>query len=453
MIAAPKEHFVATENPCKLCAPFGASWAFAGIEGCLPLLHGSQGCSTYIRRYLIGHFREPVDVASTNFHESAAIFGGRENLFTALDNIVRQYSPKVIGVATTCLAETIGDDVPGMLREYRRARAGQGLPALVHVSTASYRGTHEDGFQATVRAVVEQLVDRGAVGKREGVNVLPGMVSPADLRWLRAICGDFELPCTLLPDYAETLDGPAWSEYHRIPPGGTPVAAIGRMGLARASVEFTTSRPGEGTASALLEERCGVQAVRIAQPIGVRATDAFLAELERIADRSTPAAESALRGRLVDAYVDGHKYVFEKRAVLYGEQDLVVALAGFCAEIGLIPAVCASGGKTGRLAEAVAAVVPNAADVTVLEGVDFAEIEDVAAEAGPDLMIGNSNGAKIARRLDVPLVRVGMPVHDRIGAARIRTLGYEGTQQLFDRVVNALIEVRQEASPVGYTHM
>jgi len=29
----------------------------------------------YIRRYLISHFREPVDIASTNFSEDAAVFG------------------------------------------------------------------------------------------------------------------------------------------------------------------------------------------------------------------------------------------------------------------------------------------------------------------------------------------------------------------------------------------
>jgi nitrogenase molybdenum-iron protein NifN len=41
---------VSTQNACKLCAPLGACIALRGIEGCIPLIHGSQGCSTYIRR-------------------------------------------------------------------------------------------------------------------------------------------------------------------------------------------------------------------------------------------------------------------------------------------------------------------------------------------------------------------------------------------------------------------
>jgi nitrogenase molybdenum-iron protein NifN len=107
---------VASSNACKLCAPLGASLVFKGIAGTVPLLHGSQGCSTYIRRYLIGHFREPADIASSSFSEATTIFGGGANLAAAIHNIVGQYHPELIGIATTCLAETIGEDVGMHLR-------------------------------------------------------------------------------------------------------------------------------------------------------------------------------------------------------------------------------------------------------------------------------------------------------------------------------------------------
>ena len=71
------KHFTATQNACKLCTPLGAALAFEGIENSVPLLHGSQGCSTYIRRYMISHFKEPVDIASSNFSEETAVFGRR----------------------------------------------------------------------------------------------------------------------------------------------------------------------------------------------------------------------------------------------------------------------------------------------------------------------------------------------------------------------------------------
>jgi nitrogenase molybdenum-iron protein NifN len=116
------DSFVSTRNACKLCAPLGACMVLRGIDGCIPLIHGSQGCSTYIRRYGISHFREPIDIASSNFTESAAIFGGRDNLFTALDNVSRSYRPRAIGITSTCLAETIGEDVSLYLRQYLAER-------------------------------------------------------------------------------------------------------------------------------------------------------------------------------------------------------------------------------------------------------------------------------------------------------------------------------------------
>jgi len=110
----------ATQNACKLCNPLGACLAFRGIEECVPFLHGSQGCATYIRRYLISHFKEPVDIASSNFNEDTAVFGGSHNLKLGLKNVTQQYRPKVIGLATTCLSETIGDDVDMILKDYVR---------------------------------------------------------------------------------------------------------------------------------------------------------------------------------------------------------------------------------------------------------------------------------------------------------------------------------------------
>ena len=75
------------------------------------------------------------------------------------------------------------------------------------------------------------------------------------------------------------------------------------------------------------------------------------------------------------------------------------------------------------------------------------------ADLQPDLLVGNSKGYALARRLGVPLVRVGFPIHDRLGAARVHHLGYRGTQELFDRIVNTLIAAQQDRDPTGYMTM
>ena len=52
----------------------------------------------------------------------------------------------------------------------------------------------------------------------------------------------------------------------------------------------------------------------------------------------------------------------------------------------------------------------------------------------------------MARHLDIPLVRVGFPIHDRVGGSRILHIGYRGTQQLFDTIINTLLQRRQDMS-------
>jgi nitrogenase molybdenum-iron protein NifN len=59
----------------------------------------------------------------------------------------------------------------------------------------------------------------------------------------------------------------------------------------------------------------------------------------------------------------------------------------------------------------------------------------------------------MARKLNIPLIRVGFPIHDRVGGQRILHLGYSGAQQLFDTVTNALIAKKQDDSSVGYSYM
>ena len=450
--AAPSS-YVSTRNACKLCAPLGASLVFRGIEGAVPFLHGSQGCATYMRRYIISHFREPMDIAASGLSESSTIFGGGDNLRRGLLNVTAQYKPSMIGIATTCLCETIGEDVAAMVREYQYAQNGGPAPQLVHVSTPSYSGTHVDGFHAAVRSVIATLAAPKPASPH-CVNLFPGMVSPADLRYLKEIAEDFEISSLLLPDYSETLDGPVLDAYQKIPAGGTPIQGIRSAAGARASIEFGRTIRHRDTAAAFLECTFGVPAHRLGLPIGINETDRFFSSLQEISGRPVSRKHELERGRLVDAYVDGHKYVFGKRAIVYGEEDLVVGLAALLAEIGIIPVLCASGGKSGVLRQAIAEVAPNLPEsLEICDGADFMSIAEKARLLKPDLLIGNSKGYGIARDLGIPLVRVGFPIHDRIGGQRILHLGYRGAQQLFDCIVNALLEHKQQTAEIGYSYM
>jgi len=448
---APK-NFISTRNACKLCSPLGASIVYRGIEGCVPLIHGSQGCATYIRRYVISHFKEPIDIASSNVSEEGAIFGGGDHLKKALDNIVRQYRPRLIGISTTCLSETIGDDVRLYLEQYRMAYAGPDRPEIVHASTPSYRGTHMDGFHEAVHSVVRGLAK--GEQKHDGINLLSGFVSCEDLRILKSVCAAYGLSCTMLPDYSETLDGESWAEYQKLSAGGTKISDIRRMGGARATIQLGTIGGSGESAAAWLEKTFGVKNIMVSLPIGVRQTDKLMEALSDISGLPLPGKLAAERGRLIDAYIDGHKYVFGKKAAIYGEADFICAMASFLEEVGMAPMVCATGAKAAALKKTLTGTLENPhPEMQVIDDTDFASLESICKDAGVEILIGNSKGYWLSRKLGIPIVRAGFPVHDRIGGQRIAHLGYTGAQQLFDRVANTIIEHRQESSSIGYSYM
>lgn len=448
--------YVATRNACKLCSPLGASLAFKGIEGCVPLIHGSQGCATYIRRYLISHFKEPIDIASTNFTEQSAVFGGEPNLFRAIDNVSNQYQPDIICIATTCLSETIGDDMQKIIHHYKSKNKNKSdLPELAFVNSPSFKGTHADAFHNAVHALVKKYACFSKT--TQSVNLFPGFLSPADIRHLKDIMEDFELKTILVPDYSDTLDYEYTGDYERIPKGGTPVNDIKNTGSSRASIEF-------GYIQNLLNEKCqttgqylekefSVPRFNLNIPIGIKSTDAYFDVLEKLSGNRIPEKYKKQRGRLVDSYVDGHKYVFGKKAVVYGEEDLVVGITAFLEEIGIETVLCASGGDSGKLRKTIQDKVQPRNSITIHDNYDFEDIAAACKEIKPDILIGNSKGYYISRELEIPLVRIGFPIHDRIGSQRIMHTGYAGTQELFDRITNALIEYRQDHSPVGYKYM
>lgn len=466
-IKTPNDSYASSCNACKQCTPLGACLAFKGIEGVLPMLHGSQGCATYIRRYLISHFREPVDIASSNFSEETTIFGGNRNFNEGIDNIISQYHPKVVAIASTCLSETIGEDVDKLIYEYKAIHKEESdIPKMIFAATPSYNGTHADGFHDAVYATVKTLAE-GSDKAGQHINLFCNMISPEDIRHLKEILEDFGIEYTLFPDYSDTLDNTSWKSYKRIADGGTTIEDLRRCGSAKASIELGYILNAGGmngrikenritqSAGEFLKEKFDVPCVKLGLPIGIEETDRFLDTLSSISGQPVPDKYIRQRGRLVDLYIDGHKYVSQKKVVIYGEEDLVVAWTAFASEIGLKPVICASGGESGKLKQTLKNLLGDlfSEETIVGQGMSFDQMDVASAELKPDLLLGNSKGYYIARKLDIPIVRCGFPIHDRIGAQHIKTIGYEGSMHLFELIANAILDDRQRKSPVGYKYM
>lgn len=428
------------ENQCNMCMPLGGVLAFKGIENAMVLVHGSQGCSTYMRLTNVEHFNEPMDIASSSLNEKQTIYGGEANLRKAIDNVIRVYRPKVLGIVTTCLAETIGEDVPAMAERYIGDRGTEDLE-IIPVSTPSYQGSHSEGYWAAVRTLVKHYETAGP--KHESINVIVPHISPADLREVKRLLGQMGVQYTLLPDYSMTLDRPYGGRYQKIPPGGTRTADIARMGGAKATIQFGLTCPDELSPGLLLQQEHGVPLINLPLPIGLENTDRFIDALRELGGRAIPEELELERGWLLDAMADSHKYNAEGRPVVFGEPELAYAFTSVLAENGAPPVVIASGTKTDKLSALLVPLLSGADERPVVLGeADFAAVDAAAALAEANIAVGHSGGKFLTERRGMPLVRMGYPINDRVGGQRIRSAGYTGSLEFLDRFTNALLEAK-----------
>jgi len=425
--------------------PMGSVSAFYGIKKCMTILHGSQGCSTYIRRHMATHYNEPVDIASSSLTEEGTVFGGEENLIKGLENLIELYNPEVIGVATTCLAETIGEDIPRIITRFYNSHPDTNVK-IIPVSSAGYSGTQYEGFFRALRAIVEN-VEMSPV-KNNKVNIITGLISPADTRYLKNLLEDMNIDYILLPDISDNLDGEHTEHYNRLPEGGTSIEEISKMAGAKLSIEISAFVKEDSSPAHYLYEAYGVPYVRCNFPMGLRDTDNFIKELEKAGGIKTESLKKE-RGRYLDAMIDSHKYNGEGRAVIFGEPDFVLSVSRLCAENGIMPVLTATGANCRSLTASIENEVKKIADFLfidnykILDNTDFDNIEKYALELGANIMIGSSDGRRIEEKHSIPLVRCAFPVHDHVGGQRVRTLGYEGSLILLDRITNTLLSQKE----------
>ncbi|PKM52010.1 MAG: nitrogenase [Firmicutes bacterium HGW-Firmicutes-7] len=431
-------------NPCKMCMPMGAALAFEGVEDSMVLIHGSQGCSTYIRRHIATHFNEPIDIASSSLSEQGTVYGGAANLVQGLKNVAAIYSPKVIGVLTTCLAETIGEDITHIIKESGVASELKGID-IIPVPTPGYAASEYNGYFVALKKIVAFYAREPKV-KTNHINVIVTDLTPADIRELKRILSLFEVEYTIFPDISETLDAPYKKGFDIKTEGGTTKSQLRRMSAAIATIEFGWMTPLGLSPGRYLEETFDVPLYSCPLPIGLNGTDLFLEAISKIYDKQIPVELKKARGRMLDAMIDSHKLNREGRAVIYGNPELIYAVSNLCIENGIEPVVIATGTDTNPLVEQLDQQLSRYRyNPIILKDCDFESIQEIAVEQKTNLLIGNSDGKFIKEKEDIPLVRIGFPIHDNIGASRQLYIGYEGSLRFLDLITNTLIDKKHEA--------
>ena len=423
-----------TINPPKMCQPMGAILAYMGVHGCVPLVHGSQGCSTYPRYNIARHFRESAEVAVSSLAEDAAVYGGAKNLTEAIKNVRSRLSPAVIGICTTCMSETIGDDVKLISKN---ALVQGDTMRIIPASTPSYVGTHLTGYDNAMRALVETLAQKGEPNNK--INIITGIINPGDIREIKNMLRLMNVQSIFLSDISETLDSPILPGGHKplLPEGGTLISEIADSANSLGTIAICRTA---GSAALYLKNKFNVPAVLDPAPIGVANTDRFVQNVSKLSGAPIPNEIVIERGRLIDSMVDVHHYMYGRKVAIFGDPDIVSATVRFCVEAGMAPTVAMTATRQKDFAPDIKAVNSEyKTDTQILEGTDLYEFHEVVKTHGSELIIGNSKGKDIADDENVPLVRVGFPVYDRVGVYRYSIMGYNGSIYLLDQMTNAIL--------------
>jgi nitrogenase molybdenum-cofactor synthesis protein NifE len=428
----------ATVNPQKNSPALGATLAYLGVDRMLGLLHGAQGCSTFIRLQLSRHFKESIALNSTAMSEDAAVFGGWENLKQGLGRVIEKFEPGVVGIMTSGLTETMGDDVRSAIVQFREEHPEHAGVPVVWASTPDYCGSLEEGYAAAVEAIVSTLPEGGASIPGQ-VNLLPGAhLTPADVEELKGIIESFGLAVLTIPDVANALDGHIDDEPSPLSTGGIPIEELRKAGRSVATLYVGDSL---AKAALALQERFGIPAYGFTSATGLGAVDALVTTLAAVSGRPVPERLRRWRSRLLDAMVDSHYQFGRKKVALALESDNLKTLAGFLAGMGC------------ELQVAIAATRTRGLDALPAERVFVGDLEDLESAAkGADLIVANSNGRQAAARAGVKAhLRAGLPVFDRLGAHAKVWAGYRGTLNLVFEVANLFQANATEAQKLAHS--
>lgn len=406
-------------NPIAHSQPMGATLAFLGVRDCLPLMHGAQGCASFTKVLFTRHFSEPIAIQNTAVSDITAVLdGGDYSILTAIENVTKKVKPSLIGLHTTGLTETKGDDVRG-------AVSRTDYPT-VFVNTPDYEGGLESGWALTTKALIGQLTVPATELDENKLVLLPNVsMQPIEVERLKEFCEGFGLEVYALPDLSTSLDGHLSEGQGKLAGGGIAVDEIKQ--LAGCANVITIGSSMTVAAEVLLEKNPGITHHHFDHLMGLDATDELVELLMELRHIQPLPSVKRWRQRLQDAMLDTHFTIGGARMIVTGEPDY---LAGVCALLN------SAGAKI------VAAIATNASPVleTIIAGEVFVgDLEDAEAMLdGADLLIGNFHVERIAHRHHKAYMHRGFPNYEEVGNQLKHDALYEGSAYCLFETANII---------------
>jgi nitrogenase molybdenum-iron protein NifN len=413
-------------NPARLSQPLGATLAFLGVDRCMPLMHGAQGCTSFAKVYFTRHFCEPIAIQTTAVTDVTAILdGGDYSISAAVKNITGKTAPDLIGLYTTGLTETKGDDI-------QRVAAQVDHP-LVWVNTPDYEGGLESGWALATKALIEQLTEPAATNDDRKLVLLPHVsLQPLEVEKIKAFIAAFGFEVLAIPDLSTSLDGHLGEKQSTISSGGITLAQI--RTLATAGLVVTVGESMLPCVQALQRKNPAIRHLHFPHLSGLPATDLLAERLLIETGRKIPATEIVRwRLRLQDAMLDCHFALGQTRILAVGEPDFLAGACHLLNEAGAKVTVAIAMDDSPQLKG-----MPVG---RVLIG-DLEDAEHLHDDY--DLIVGNGHIEAVAHRCHKGFVVRGFPDWETLGNQLKCDVLYEGGAYFLFEVANAAERMRRE---------
>jgi light-independent protochlorophyllide reductase subunit B len=406
----------------------GAMRIATAMEGLHYVLHAPQG-DTYadLLFTMIERQAKRPPVTYTTF-QARDLGGDTAELFKdAARDAYERFKPQAMIVGASCTAELLQDDPGGLARALA-------LPIpVVPLELPSYQKKENWGASETFYQLVRAFAGPHAPK--------PGTQRPAREPGRRASCnvlGPAALGFRHRDDVREVIHllGQIGVDVNVVAPLGATPADLARLGDADFNVVLYPEIAGQ--AATWLQRNFGQPSTKVV-PIGVGATNDFVAEVSRLAgiDPVPVLDPSATRLPWYSRSVDS-TYLTGKRVFIFGDATHVIAAARVAKEelgftvVGL-----------GTYSREFARDVRDAAkiyDVEALITDDYLDVEAKVVELQPELVLGTQMERHVAKRLGIPCAVISAPVHVQDFPARYSPqMGFEGTNVLFDTWVHPLM--------------
>ncbi|NWF65922.1 MAG: nitrogenase iron-molybdenum cofactor biosynthesis protein NifN [Campylobacterales bacterium] len=403
----------------------GATLAFLGVYNCMPLMHGAQGCASFSKVFFTRHFKEPIAIQTTAVRDVTAVMdGGDYSILEAIKNITQKVTPSLIGLFTTGLTETKGDDV-------KRVAKMSDYP-ICYVNTPDYEGDIQSGWSTVVSSLIEQLVVPKSVTIDNKIVVIPNVnMQPIEVEKVKEFLESFGFDVFSLPDLSNSLDGYLGEKQGQVSSGGIDVEDI--KNLADTNIVVTIGESVKNCSTKLIEKNTKIKHIHVNSLSGLESSDNFVEQLLQLKLTKVNDKIVRWRKRLQDSMLDSHFSIGKAKIGLANDSDLVYSQAKALLEVG---------------AEIEFAVIPTFSKEILelpIKNVIIGDFEDVLKNIqNIDILISNFHGIKIAKDNHIPIVVRGFPCWEIVGNQLKNDLLYEGSCYFLFEVANALINSSHE---------